>query len=555
MSGPSGLPDDALLERARAWAAADPHPGDRAEVEELVAAAATYPAAADGLAARFAGRLTFGTAGLRGPLRAGPAGMNAAVVVRAAAGLARYLAEEGHGGGTVVVGFDARHRSSEFAELSAEVLAGAGFSVRVQPRPLPTPLLAFAVRHLGAVAGVMVTASHNPPQDNGYKVYLADGAQLVPPADRRIEEAIAAVGPAAEVHRAGGWTVLGPDLVHEYVAGVLRALDPYRVDAAARSSLRVAYTAMHGVGAETTRTVFAAAGLAPPATVPEQDTPDPAFPTVAFPNPEEPGAVDLLLALAERTGADVAIAQDPDADRCSVVCGGRQLTGDEVGALLADWLLRRGVRGTYAASLVSGSLLHALAAAHGVPFAETPTGFKWIIRAGQPGQPLVFGYEEALGYAVAPDVVRDKDGISAALAVALLAAELAASGRTLLDRLDELAREHGLFATGQLSVRVEDLSLISGAMARLRAHPPATLLGRPVTATDLAHEDPPVDAVRLLGDGVRVVVRPSGTEPKLKAYLETVVPVHDDAGVIAARGRGADELDALRAEMSAALGL
>jgi phosphomannomutase len=312
---------------------------------------------------------------------------------------------------------------------------------------------------------------------------------------------------------------------------------------------------MHGVGADTTRRVFEAAGFAPLHSVPEQDRPDPEFPTVAFPNPEEPGAVDLLTALAERVGADVAIAEDPDADRCSVVCGGRQLTGDEVGALLADWLLRRGARGTYAASLVSGSLLYQLTLAHGVPFAETPTGFKWIIRAGSPAAPLVFGYEEALGYAVTPMVARDKDGVSASLAVALLAAELAIEGRTLTDRLDELAREHGLFATGQLSVRVEDLSLISGAMARLRASPPAQLLGRPVQAADLAEADPPVDAVRLLGDGVRVIVRPSGTEPKLKAYLETVVPVHDDAGVLAARGRGADELDQLRAEMAAALGL
>jgi phosphomannomutase len=289
--------------------------------------------------------------------------------------------------------------------------------------------------------------------------------------------------------------------------------------------------------------------------VAEQDAPDPAFPTVAFPNPEEPGAVDLLQDLSSRVGATVAIAEDPDADRCSVVVDGRQLTGDEVGGLLADWLLRRGVRGTYASSLVSGSLLHALTQAHGVRFAETPTGFKWIIRAGTDDEPLVFGYEEALGYAVTPAVARDKDGISAALAVALLAAELEATGRSLLDRLDELAVEHGLFATGQLSVRVEDLAVISGAMARLRAAPPTRLLGREVTATDLLHEDPPVDAVRLLGDGVRVVVRPSGTEPKLKAYLETVVPVHDDAGVIAARGRGEDELDALRQEVAVALGL
>ncbi|MGY1784043.1 phospho-sugar mutase [Geodermatophilus sp. SYSU D00698] len=539
-----------VVDTARAWAAADPHPGDRAEIEALVAAGDTAE-----LERRFAGPLTFGTAGLRGPLRAGPAGMNAAVVTRAAAGLGAWLTAHGHGGGAVVVGFDARRRSDEFARVTAAVLSAAGFAVSVLPRPLPTPVLSSAVRSLGCVAGVMVTASHNPPQDNGYKVYLADGAQLVPPADREIEAAITAVGPAGEVPTSDAWTTLGDDVEAGYVAAVVRALQPERVDAAARAGLTVAYTAMHGVGAATTRAVFAAAGFAPPVSVPEQDAPDPAFPTVAFPNPEEPGAVDLLLALAGRCGADVAIAEDPDADRCSVVCDGRQLTGDEVGALLADWLLRRGVRGTYAASLVSGSLLAALAEAHGVRFAETPTGFKWIIRAGTDAEPLVFGYEEALGYAVTPEVARDKDGISAALAVALLAAELEQTGRTLVDRLDELAREHGLFATGQLSVRVEDLSLISDAMERLRADPPARLLGREVTATDLLAEDPPVDAVRLLGDGVRVVVRPSGTEPKLKAYLETVVPVHDDAGVIAARGRGADELDQLRGEMAHALGL
>jgi phosphomannomutase len=401
----------------------------------------------------------------------------------------------------------------------------------------------------------MVTASHNPPQDNGYKVYLADGAQLVPPADREIEAAIAAVGPAREVPTSDEWVTLGDDVEAGYVAAVVAALDPSQVPAIVRQGVRVAYTAMHGVGAATTRAVFAAAGFAPLVSVPEQDAPDPAFPTVAFPNPEEPGAIDLLRDLSSRVGATVGIAEDPDADRCSVVVDGRQLTGDEVGALLADWLLRRGVRGTYASSLVSGSLMHALAQAHGVRSAETPTGFKWIIRAGTDDEPLVFGYEEALGYAVTPGVARDKDGISAALAVALLAAELKAGGRTLADRLDELAREHGLFATGQLSVRVEDVTLISDAMARLRADPPARLLGRQVTAADLLHEDPPVDAVRLLGDGVRVVVRPSGTEPKLKAYLETVVPVHDDAGVIAARGRGEDELDQLRGEMSHALGL
>ncbi|MGY1824755.1 phospho-sugar mutase [Blastococcus sp. SYSU DS0541] len=539
-----------VVTQARAWADADPHEGDRAEILALVDAGDTAE-----LARRFSGPLTFGTAGLRGPLRAGPAGMNAAVVLRAAAGVGRYLLDTGEGGGTVVIGFDARRRSDEFALLSAQVFSVLGFQVQLMPRPLPTPVLAFAVRQLDAAAGVMVTASHNPPDDNGYKLYLRGGAQLVPPADRAIEESIAAVGPAREIPLAGGHGVLGDDVLAEYVTAVVRALDPERVPAADRAALRVAYTAMHGVGASTTRLVFAAAGFAEPAGVPEQDAPDPAFPTVAFPNPEEPGAVDLLTALAERSGADVAIAQDPDADRCSVVVGGRQLTGDEVGALLADWLLRRGVRGTYASSLVSGSLMHVVAESHGVPSEETPTGFKWIMRAGSDAAPLVFGYEEALGYSVAPSVVRDKDGISAALAVALLAAELKAGGRTVLDRLDELATEHGLFVTGQLSVRVEDLSVISGAMARLRSRPPSSLLGRPVEFADLAGSTPPVDAVRLLGDGVRVIVRPSGTEPKLKAYLETVVPVHDDAGLIAARGRGADELDQLRAEMKAALGL
>ena len=542
-------PDD-VLGRARAWAADDPHAGDRAEVEALVAAGDTAE-----LARRFTGPLTFGTAGLRGPLRAGPAGMNAAVVTRAAAGLARHLADTGHAGAGVVIGYDARHRSEEFARTSAAVLSGAGFAVSVLPRPLPTPVLSFAVRHLGAVAGVVVTASHNPPQDNGYKVYLGDGAQLVPPADRAIEAAIAAVGPAREVPLSDDWRTLGDDVEGGYIAAVVDALQPGRVPLADRQRLRVAYTAMHGVGSATTRRVFDAAGFAPLHVVAQQDRPDPAFPTVAFPNPEEPGAVDLLVDLAVEVGASVAIAEDPDADRCSVVCDGRQLTGDEVGVLLADWLLRRGVRGTYARSLVSGSLLGELARAHGVPAEETPTGFKWIIRAGSPEAPLAFGYEEALGYAVTPSVAHDKDGVSAALAVALLAAELAADGRTLPDRLDELAVEHGLHATGQLSVRVEDLTLISDAMARLRAAPPAQLLGRDVEVADLAEADPPVDAVRLRGDGVRVIVRPSGTEPKLKAYLETVVPVRDPAGVPAARSRGAAELDRLRTEMSTALGL
>ena len=278
-----------LFATARAWADADPHDGDRAEIEALIEAEDTVE-----LERRFAGPLTFGTAGLRGPLRAGPAGMNAAVVTRAAAGLGGWLAGSGHAGGGVVIGFDARRRSDEFARVSAAVLSAAGFAVQVLPRPLPTPVLAFAVRHLGCVAGVMVTASHNPPEDNGYKVYLGDGAQLVPPADREIEAAIAAVGPAREVPTSDEWLTLGDDVEDDYVAAVVRALDPSTVPAIVRQGLTVAYTAMHGVGAATTRAVFAAAGLAPPVSVSEQDEPDPGFPTVAFPNPEEPGAVDLL---------------------------------------------------------------------------------------------------------------------------------------------------------------------------------------------------------------------------------------------------------------------
>ncbi|KQS73449.1 phospho-sugar mutase [Modestobacter sp. Leaf380] len=553
MTAGAGRPD---LDAVARWVADDPYAGDRAELQQLLdRTAAGDDAAAEDLAQRFAGTLTFGTAGLRGPLRAGPAGMNAAVVARAAAGLGAHLAAEGLAGRGIVIGYDARHRSDEFARVSAQVLAGAGFAVQVLPRPLPTPVLAYAVRHLGAVAGVMVTASHNPPQDNGYKVYLGDGAQLVPPADRQIEAAIGSVGAARDLPRSDEWTTLDDDVEADYVAAVVHALQPDRVDAQARRRLVVAYTAMHGVGTTTTRSVFAAAGFSALHAVPEQEHPDPDFPTVSFPNPEEPGAVDLLTALADRVGADVAIAEDPDADRCSVVCGGRQLTGDEVGALLADWLLRRGVTGTYAASLVSGSLLAELTAAHGQPSERTPTGFKWIIRAGSSQAPLVYGYEEALGYAVSPGVARDKDGVSAALAVALLAAELATTGRTLTDRLDEIAVEHGLFATGQLSVRDEDLAVIADAMARLRAQPPATLLDRAVTVEDLARAETPLDAVRLTGDGVRVVVRPSGTEPKLKAYLESVVPVPDAAGVAAARARGQVDLDRLRTEMSTALGL
>jgi phosphomannomutase len=556
---------DDIREQARRWLDDDPDPASR---DELRAVLDQLPASAPELADRFAGPLTFGTAGLRGPLRAGPNGMNLAVVTQAAAGLVGWLAAQG-ATGPLVIGYDARHGSREFAERTAQVATGAGRPALLLPRPLPTPVLAYAVRHLDAAAGVMVTASHNPPQDNGYKVYLGAqlggdlgaGAQIVPPADAGISAAIRAVGPLARVPLGPAGQVLGDDLVVAYVdrAAAVIAPDGPR-------DLAVAYTPLHGVGAAVLTAAFARAGFAVPGVVPDQAEPDPAFPTVPFPNPEEPGAVDRLVALAESTGADLAIANDPDADRCAVAVrnpgqagevagpgtGWRMLRGDEVGALLADHLMRRGVRGLYATTIVSSSLLRAMCAVRGLPYDETLTGFKWIVRAGGGSEPLVYGYEEALGYCVAPDHVRDKDGITAALTVAELAAGLKAQGRSLTDRLDELAAEFGVHHTDQLSVRVDDLGEIGTAMARIRAATPTTLLGHPVTsARDLLPES---DVVILHTDSARVVIRPSGTEPKLKAYLEVVEPVAD-GDVAAARARATAAITALRAEIATALGL
>jgi len=523
----------------RAWIADDPDPATRAELEALLDAGAAAE-----LADRFAGPLTFGTAGLRGVVRAGPNGMNRAVVRRAAAGVAGYLASTG-ADGPVVIGYDARRGSTEFAQDTAAVIAGAGRQALLLPGPLPTPVLAFAIRHLGAAAGIMVTASHNPPQDNGYKVYLADGAQIVPPADIGIQAGIAAVPSARALPLSGTYTVLGEEIVTAYLTAVCAVPPP------GPRELTVAYTALHGVGAEVARRAFVGAGFADLHVVTEQATPDPTFPTVPFPNPEEPGAVDLLLALAAECGADIAIANDPDADRCAVICGDRMLSGDEVGVLLADALLSAGRTGTYATTIVSSSMLRSIAADAEVPYAETLTGFKWIVRAPeQTGVPLAFGYEEALGYAAAPDIVLDKDGISAALLVAALAARLRVDGKTLLDRLDELAVVHGVHLTDQISVRVQDLSLIAAAMSALRASPPDALSGAPMVFEDLA---PAADVVRLSASGVRVVVRPSGTEPKLKAYLEVVVPV--SGSVASARKAAAARMSDLRAEVSPLLGL
>ncbi|MFC0004655.1 phospho-sugar mutase [Micromonospora siamensis] len=546
---------DDLREQARRWLDDDPDPASR---DELRAVLDQLPGSGPELADRFAGPLTFGTAGLRGPLRAGPNGMNLAVVTQAAAGLVGWLAAQG-ATGPLVIGYDARHGSREFAERTAQVATGAGRPALLLPRPLPTPVLAYAVRHLDAAAGVMVTASHNPPQDNGYKVYLGarlggelgTGAQIVPPADAGIEAAIRAVGPLTQVPLGPPGQVLGDDLVVSYVerAAAVVAPDGPR-------DLAVAYTPLHGVGAAVLTAAFARAGFPVPGVVPDQAEPDPEFPTVSFPNPEEPGAVDRLVALADRIGADLAIANDPDADRCAVAVrdgdSWRMLRGDEVGALLADHLMRRGVRGLYATTIVSSSLLRAMCAARDLPYDETLTGFKWIVRAGGGAQPLVFGYEEALGYCVAPEHVRDKDGITAALTVAELAAGLKAQGRTLTDRLDELAAEFGVHHTDQLSVRVDDLRLITEMMARVRAATPATLLGQPLAeARDLL---PDSDVVILRTAGARAVIRPSGTEPKLKAYLEVVEPAAD-GDVPAARTRAQAAASALRAEIAALLGL
>ncbi|MEU8296633.1 phospho-sugar mutase [Micromonospora sp. NPDC048909] len=547
---------DDIREQARRWLDDDPDPASRAELRAVLD---RLPASAPELADRFAGPLTFGTAGLRGPLRAGPNGMNLAVVTQAAAGLVGWLAAQG-GTGPLVIGYDARYGSREFAERTAQVATGTGRPALLLPRPLPTPVLAYAVRRLGAVAGVMVTASHNPPQDNGYKVYLGAelggelgaGAQIVPPADAGIEAAIRAVGPLTEVPLGPPGQVLGDDLVASYVERATAVIAPD-----GSRELSVAYTPLHGVGAAVLTAAFARAGFPVPGVVPEQAEPDPAFPTVSFPNPEEPGAVDKLVALADATAADIAIANDPDADRCAVavrdaVTGWRMLRGDEVGVLLADHLMRRGVTGLYATTIVSSSLLRAMCAARGLPYDETLTGFKWIVRAGGGSAPLVFGYEEALGYCVAPDHVRDKDGITAALTVAELAAGLKAQGRTLTDRLDELAAEFGVHHTDQLSVRVDDLREIADAMARIRAATPTTLLGHPVTATeDLLPES---DVVILRTDAARVVIRPSGTEPKLKAYLEVVEPVAEGE-VGAARDRATQSVAALRSEIATALGI
>jgi phosphomannomutase len=537
---------DDLLARAREWLSQDPESVTVAELQALIDAGDTA-----GLEDPFKARLQFGTAGLRGALGAGPNRMNRVIVAQAAAGLAAYLLEHGSSP-SVVVGYDARHNSEIFARDTAEIMEGAGVHAFLLPTHLPTPVLAFAIRHLGCSAGVMVTASHNPPQDNGYKVYLEDSSQIVPPADAEISAAIDAVGRVDEMPRSDAYELLGPEVAEAYVEAVVALPSDGPRDIVA------VYTPMHGVGRDTLVEAVSRAGFPPLHVVRDQAEPDPDFPTVAFPNPEEPGAMDLALKLSSEVGADIIVANDPDADRCAVgVRDGeayRMLTGDQVGVLLGDFLLRKGVQGTYAASIVSSDLLGRQAAAHGQPWEQTLTGFKWLGKIPT----LVFGYEEALGYSVAPDIARDKDGVSAIITVLELAAALKAEGRSLIDQLDDIYREHGLHATSQLSVRVEDLSIIARAMETLRTSPPSSLGGLPVTSVDDLADGyrglPPTDGIRLgLEGNTRIIARPSGTEPKLKCYIEVVVPV--DVSIEASRETADAAIAGIKKDLAGALGI
>ncbi|WP_440712161.1 phospho-sugar mutase [Gordonia sp. FQ] len=483
--------------------------------------------------------LHFGTAGLRGPVGDGPDAMNVETVTRATAGLADWLRRRHAAGGAVVVGRDARHGSEDFFAATTQTFAAAGFDVVALPVPGPTPLVAFATRRLGAVAGVMITASHNPPRDNGYKVYLDGGAQLIEPADREIEACIAAAPPAADIPR----VPVEPDARARAVRDDYLARLDARFGAPETTPLRIALTPLHGVGGALAVEALRRSGFGDVHVVAAQAEPDPDFPTVAFPNPEEPGATDLLLSLAADRRADLAIALDPDADRCAVGVPGRDgewrmLTGDETGALLTAAILderqaagRHGPAPVVASSIVSGTLAGAIAEARGARSVRTLTGFKWLVRAGEP---LVYAYEEALGHCVDPDAVRDKDGISAAVALARLAAARTRTGSDLVAALEELMTAYGRRVTAQRSLRVERQADLAALMAGLRRDPPAALAGVPVVVADLAAggPGPHTDAVELAGRDrsgitVRIVARPSGTEPKLKYYGEAAVPPGD----------------------------
>jgi phosphomannomutase len=511
-----------LTAEVKAWIADDP---DLKTAAQLTALLEANDEAA--LQKYFSGFLKFGTAGLRGPVGPGPSCMNRAVVGRTAAGISTYMKERGMN--RVVIGRDARHGSADFATESAEIFAGAGFEVFVLPRALPTPLLAFATRQLKCDVGVMVTASHNPPQDNGYKVYIgpaADGinyaaSQIINPTDELIAKEIAAIKSLASYPRGKSWTIVGEELITEYIRRTaLIATKP--------GDLKIVYTAMHGVGTETVQRVFNHAGFATLILVDEQCTPDPDFPTVAFPNPEEPGAIDLAIQKARDFGADLVIANDPDADRCAAAVndpkvGWRMLRGDELGVIFGEWIARDNSQGNFGNSIVSSSALQKIAAHYSIGFKEVLTGFKWIAKI----EDLAFGYEEAIGYAVDSKTVNDKDGISAALLLAHIASELKSQGLSLLDLLNEVWARHGFHGTELISIRVADLSQITQVLTNLRKSPPTEIAGRAVISIDdLANPQdglPPTDGLRLWIDGgIRMIVRPSGTEAKMKCYIEVI---------------------------------
>jgi phosphomannomutase len=562
-----------VVDEARRWLAADPDPDTRAELEALLDAVDL-----EALTERFGLRLEFGTAGIRGPMGAGPARFNRMVVRRVTAGLAARV----HEGDVavergVVIGHDARHKSAVFAQDVAAVLSGAGIPVVLLPDNIPTPVVAFAVRHLGAAAGVQITASHNPAADNGYKVYWSDGAQILPPVDAEISAAIDAIAPDAQVPMGSdGISRVEGDIVDAYCDAIL----PLRTGTA--TGLRIVYTPLHGVAGAVVRTVLARAGFDDVVEVAAQAAPDPDFPTVSFPNPEEPGALDLAFEAARSTGADLVLANDPDGDRIAVAVRDgqwRALNGDEIGCLLAEWLLTHDTgegRRIVGTTVVSSRMLAAIADAHGVGYVETLTGFKWLARAARAaaerGDRMVLAYEQALG-AMCGTAVMDKDGISAALVLADMAATLQAQGSSLTDVLDDLARRHGAHLTGGRNVRLsgpEGLTLVTQTLERLRSAPPDSVNGVAVDAVaDHAggvrrHRDgreeslptPPADLVGLtLADGSRLQVRPSGTEPLLKFYAEVVEPVDPGESVVAARRRGAQRLDALTDAFLAAAGV
>ena len=543
------------ISEANAWVAQDIDPQTRADAKRLIAeASAGDQAAIAELASSFGGRLAFGTAGLRGRLGAGPLRMNRVVVSQTSAGFAAFLLERARGGDTpsVVIGYDGRENSAVFARDAAEVMAGAGVRVFLFPEMGPTPLTAFAVRHLDVSAGVMITASHNPPRDNGYKVYLGDadaGSQIAPPTDAAIAEQIDLVAQrrVSEIPRSTDYSVLGPGVAAAYVAetaaAVLAGLPQEQANPGVAigngTPLTIAYTAMHGVGSDLARRVFLSAGLPSVVSVPLQDRPDPAFPTVSFPNPEEPGALDLAYATARNIAADLVVAHDPDADRLAIALphpdadgGYRRLTGNELGLLLGWRAAEREAaraavagekpRGALACTIVSSPALRAVAEEYGLDYAETLSGFKWVSRV--PG--LVFGFEEALGYLTHPRIVRDKDGISASADAIAMVRELASQGRTVWDRLDEAGERFGHFASGQIIIRPGTMEAASELASQIRRDPPKRFGDvRVRRASDLLRPglaEVPADVLRYdLADGSRIMIRPSGTEPKLKVYLDT----------------------------------